>query len=124
MKNTYAERRLPSEDVRLFREVEAKLRRVRIDDSISCHVVATAVRDVWPILKMKSGRFMESWQHSWLMTPNDNIIDVYPIACVGGPLLIDGQAGPFALFSQIYVETQQAWIIEPVTLQSIVRQLT
>ena len=30
-----------------------------------------------------------NFEHSWLVTPNKNIIDVYPIGILGRPILVD-----------------------------------
>lgn len=105
---TYAERRIQKEDLVLFREIEQVIDVMEIPDigaddqgrkiEVSCHMIAEAVSRIYDV-KLRHGYFMTSYEHSWVCTKNNNIIDVYPIATVGGPLLIDGiiilRNGPF-----------------------------
>lgn len=96
---TYAEKHIIQEDVSLFREIERVIDAMDLPDiglnsngetrEISCHMIAEAVSRIYNI-KLIHGYFMTCYEHSWLYTKNNNIIDVYPIAMVGGPILIDG----------------------------------
>jgi hypothetical protein len=119
--NVHAEQLIAHEDQLLFRDIQLRLSTLIIDNCISCHVIAEAVSRRWPQLKVKHGRFMSAYEHSWLETKQRNIIDVYPIAIIGGPLLIDGRNG---WTSGVYEETEERWEIEPTTLASIVKRLS
>lgn len=59
---------------------------------IHCHVLTRALASVFPTLKVRDG-FMNglNYQHSWLVTPNNCIIDPLPIAILGGPIIIDDE---------------------------------
>jgi hypothetical protein len=70
-------------DIDLGRDEEAK------SVVLSCHILARAVAKVFK-LKYVDGYFYPNFEHSWLLTPNGHIIDVYPVAILGGPLLMDG----------------------------------
>ncbi len=56
---------------------------------LSCHIFARAIGRVFN-LPYVDGFFYPSYQHTWLLTSNKNIIDVYPVAVLGGPILMDG----------------------------------
>lgn len=57
---------------------------------MSCHILARALARVFR-LKFKDGYFFLQYEHSWLVTIKGNVIDAYPIAMIGGPILMDGQ---------------------------------
>lgn len=97
MRNVYAERLLPREDILLFDMILNRFRYLFLPQDASCHSVAAAVAERWPSLRLQHGRVMSMWQHSWLVTSSGNIIDAYPIAIYGGPLLLDGKDGPWPL---------------------------
>ena len=62
------------------------------DDFESCHQVALAVQgEIGEKLEYHRGYFGEHHQHSWLTISGfpQYIIDPYPVACIGGPLLVD-----------------------------------
>lgn len=54
---------------------------------LSCHILGRAIAKIFG-LKYVDGYFYPSFQHTWLLTSQGNIIDVYPVAIFGGPLLI------------------------------------
>ena len=56
---------------------------------LSCHILTRAVSEIF-LVEVEDGFFLETYQHSWLRTKKGNIIDVYPVACLGGPILYDG----------------------------------
>ena len=60
---------------------------------LSCHILARALAQVFS-LEFKDGYFYPNFEHSWLITSRDNIIDAYPVGMLissnGGPILIDG----------------------------------
>lgn len=120
--NVYAEGRISLADQTLFREICAKLKNVTIRPETSCHAVAQAAAIRWPELMARRGLFMNGWEHSWCTTWNGNIIDVYPVAAIGGPLLLDGHDGPWG---EAYVEVGEGFqAISRVVLSAIVGQLT
>jgi hypothetical protein len=55
-------------------------------------MLARAVADVFD-LECVDGSFLVGFDHSWIKTRQGNILDVYPVAILGGPLLVDGQPG-------------------------------
>ncbi len=55
---------------------------------LSCHILARAIAKLFS-LKFIDGYFYPNYNHTWLLTPDGNIIDVYPIAVVGGPILVE-----------------------------------
>ena len=57
---------------------------------LSCHVVVRAVAlIIGHQVKIVDGFFFPSFEHSWLVTEQGNVIDVYPVGTVGGPRWID-----------------------------------
>ena len=56
---------------------------------LSCHVLTRAVHNIF-LLEVEDGYFADYYQHSWLRTKNGHFVDVYPVACLGGPIMIDG----------------------------------
>lgn len=56
---------------------------------LSCHMLARATASVFA-LQYADGYFLPHFEHSWVFTPSGHVIDVYPIAMLGGPVLIDG----------------------------------
>ncbi|MES3005070.1 MAG: hypothetical protein V4690_03100 [Patescibacteria group bacterium] len=55
---------------------------------LSCHMLAMACSRAFEV-KAEHGFYLESYRHSWLRLPSGNIIDVYPVAQLGGPILFD-----------------------------------
>ncbi len=75
---------------------------------ISCHEICHAVAKIYP-LRVETGYYMPGFEHSWLMTasfgeqsPFDNIIDVYPVGTIGGPIFIENNLGLFMKRSGMY----------------------
>ena len=66
---------------------------------LSCHVLARAVAKVFS-LQYVDGYFYRRYDHSWIETPSGNIIDIYPVAIIGGPIMMDGNNGMIA--QQLY----------------------
>lgn len=54
-----------------------------------CHMVARAFANHFPVT-VKDGYFIDhGWPHSWVLTPNCFVIDLYPIRMeAGGPVLV------------------------------------
>lgn len=59
------------------------------DEIISCHMLVRALKPFFPV-KVCDGYFCGGYQHSWLITASGHTIDVYPVATLGGPILIEG----------------------------------
>lgn len=67
---------------------------------ISCRMLARAVSNVFG-LEFRDGYFVSpGFNHSWVVTPEKNIIDVYPVGILGGPILVDESV---SRISNIYV---------------------
>lgn len=60
---------------------------------LSCHMLARAVGRLFNLC-VADGCVLplheHMYEHSWLITDHGNIIDLYPIATIGGPIIIDG----------------------------------
>lgn len=54
---------------------------------LSSHMLARGFANAFPQAKCIDGCFSAGFQHSWLVTETSALIDVYPVAMVGGPLL-------------------------------------
>ena len=54
---------------------------------LSCHILARAVGKIFG-LKIVDGFFYPTFSHSWLVTKRGNVIDVYPVGIVGGPIFV------------------------------------
>src|ERR1035437_2343419 len=95
----YARQFVSNEELELFlkiRELVTKLPDLDLglDDfrneiDLSCHMLARAVADIFS-LKFVDGYFTIGFQHSWVLTPKEgHVIDVYPVAMLGGPILME-----------------------------------
>lgn len=62
-----------------------------IEQLVSCHMLTRAVKRLLPDLRVVDGFYYPSYEHSWLLTPKGNILDVYPVAGASGPLLLMGE---------------------------------
>jgi len=90
--------RLPVKDVELFEKVrravtdlpDVDLGEDRTGQKVflSCHMLARAVGQVFG-LKHVDGYFYPNYEHTWVLTPSGNILDVYPVGILGGPFLVD-----------------------------------
>lgn len=60
---------------------------------VSCHMITRVIKGIYPDLRVIDGYFYPNYCHSWLITPQGNIIDVYPVAGASGPILIAGGEG-------------------------------
>ncbi|MEX1063912.1 MAG: hypothetical protein WD898_01205 [Candidatus Paceibacterota bacterium] len=62
-------------------------------EEVSCHMIARALAEFFPV-QYKDGYFpRKGYQHSWLVTQTGNVIDAYPWAIVGGPVMLDMRLG-------------------------------
>lgn len=90
---------IPKDDVVMFEKIGTAVRALPdVDENgeeiiLSCHILARALAQVFS-LEFKDGYFYPNFEHSWLVTPRNNIIDAYPVGMLtgsnGGPILIDG----------------------------------
>lgn len=86
--------RLPNDDVKIFHRIKTSVAALPDldlgkDIEYSCHLLARAAALRFA-LKCVDGTFAAGWEHSWLESESGNIIDVYPVALLGGPVLLDG----------------------------------
>jgi hypothetical protein len=59
---------------------------------LSCHILARALSKVFGV-DCVDGYFHPFYEHSWLVTRHGNVIDVYPVGILGGPLLVHDTKG-------------------------------
>jgi len=109
---TYAESKIPKEDIVLFHKIKEvidafelpKLENNSQGEEIffSCHMLAAAIGEVF-VLKVQSGHYASFYEHSWVETKHGNCVDVYPVATVGGPVLVDKEFA-YSPLSGLYKE--------------------
>lgn len=91
---------LPQSDINLFNQIRRVIKSLPDIDLgrdgrgerivLSCHILGRATAKVFE-LKYVDGYFYPNYQHTWLVTSAQNIIDVYPVAMFGGPVLFNGE---------------------------------
>ncbi|MBI1755162.1 hypothetical protein HY250_02695 [Candidatus Azambacteria bacterium] len=104
--------KVPKEDIKIFREIRLVVEELpdvefgKGPDGepivISCHMLTRALAEYFPV-KAKDGFMVNIWQHSWLETKGGFIIDPYPIALVGGPILVVAKDSPWGSFYKKYL---------------------
>lgn len=58
---------------------------------ITAHMLVGALVQLFPDrLQVETGSFLAGFNHSWLRTKSGNVIDVYPVGLLGGPVLYSG----------------------------------
>lgn len=93
---------LPDEDIQIFERVRVVVNTLPDDldlgefepgkpMKITCHILAEAVAKSFGLERI-SGYFEPCMEHSWTLTRSSNIIDVYPVAIFGGPILVVGKS--------------------------------
>lgn len=97
----YAVKLVPAEDLLLLEQIQLvfgylpEIDLGKGEDKkpilISCHTLARALSSFFPV-KWVYGMYASLYQHSWLLTDHGSVIDAYPVACVGGPILIACEA--------------------------------
>lgn len=70
---------------------------------LSCHIMARAVAKVFG-LRVVDGFYYRFFSHSWLTTSTGNVIDVYPVAVAGGPILVHRNEGIDTPGRALYIE--------------------
>ncbi len=89
-----------SEEVALFRLIEHLMHEMPEVDLgvdrqghkilVSCHMICRALAQLFPQLECQYGYFTRKGiEHSWLTLGRDFIIDAYPFAMLGGPIMVD-----------------------------------
>ena len=107
----YVEDHLSKKEISLFRKIKGAVENMDnpylgVDRDgkeiiLSCHILTRAVHNLF-LLKFEDGFYAKLYQHSWLRTKEGSVIDVYPVACMGGPIMIaGGEASPQ---KHLYVE--------------------
>ena len=104
---------VPPEDLALFEKIEEIVKALPEIDLgrgkngkkvyVSCQMLVRTLSRFFPV-KYKDGYFGDFNSHSWLVTINGLIIDVYPIAVVGGPILIDTRFMTSSQWRHLYQE--------------------
>ncbi len=99
-------------EVALFEKISSAVRRMSDLDLgsdqngksvlLSCHMLARAVARVFS-LRVADGFLYPRYQHSWVLTHEGHIIDVYPVAVLGGPILVEGKSS-FSPSKQHYLK--------------------
>lgn len=80
---------VPIEDLTVFYRIERVVQLMpTLGFEVSCHILSRALARFFPV-EYQDGYFGKFCEHSWLVTKNGLIIDCYPVAVVGGPILID-----------------------------------
>ena len=106
--NPYVTAFIPPEDQRLWKLIRRQVSQLPNlnfgkDDNgeevlLSCHILARAVGNVHNI-QVVDGHWFIGFEHSWCVTEHGNIIDVYPVATLGGVTLVHGD---MPLINQLY----------------------
>ena len=89
---THAEEVIEESDLKIFKSIKEKLSKIDKfpikTELLTCHMLAHAVAEVYD-LKVVDGFWRSGYNHSWIETDYLNVIDVYPVGMVGGPVLLD-----------------------------------
>lgn len=93
---------IPGEDLLLFQRIERAVQEMPDIDLgkdkegmpilVSCHMVARAIARIFPEVACEDGYFIKRGvRHSWLVIKRNPelLIDPYPVALVGGPIMVD-----------------------------------
>lgn len=87
---------ISAEELKVFEEVRKTVPRILMTNpDASCHVICEILADMFSEVVHEKGYFGGTHQHSWLRLPVEDkkyfgrIIDPYPVACLGGPILVD-----------------------------------
>ncbi len=54
---------------------------------LSCHILCRALSEVFS-LQYADGFYYPKFDHSWLITKEGHILDVYPVGAIGGPIMV------------------------------------
>jgi len=122
----YASSGIPAEELILFHKIEKVIQEMPEIDLgknekgekvvLSCHMITRALARFFP-LTYKDGYFGNFNQHSWLVTKEGLVIDPYPVAVVGGPILIDTRF--MTGWSSLYQEASFPKLSNPIFLKNV-----
>lgn len=94
----YASLHIPPDELALFEKIEKVVQEMpevelgRDENGreilVSCHMLTRALARFFPV-ECRDGYFGDMFEHSWLVTRSGMTIDPYPMALVGGPILVD-----------------------------------
>jgi hypothetical protein len=87
----------------------------------SCHLIAHAFGKAFGLPAIDGWFSDRPYEHSWIVTPHDNIIDLYPIGVIGGPFLLDAVSGPWSSFYRPGADWSTK--IDPVEYDKLVKVL-
>lgn len=95
----YVQRRISPDDLALFAQIKKSVEQMGdpelgLDEDgkpvvLSCHILARAVAKVFPV-RVRDGYFAGYYDHSWVETFGGHLIDLYPVAVIGGPIMFEG----------------------------------
>lgn len=95
----YVERYISKVDLALFAQIRKAVEQMGdpelgLDEdgepvTLSCHILARAVAKILPV-RVRDGYFAGSYDHSWVETSDGHLIDLYPVAIIGGPIMFEG----------------------------------
>lgn len=109
----YVARYLTARDVEIFQRIRGLVEGLPDDIDLgsndrgekvvlSCHILVRAFARVCH-LRYRDGYFHPNYRHSWLLTPDGQIIDAYPVAIWGGPFMIDGSRERYSPARWLYL---------------------
>jgi len=88
---------IPEEDIIVFEKIKNVISKLPDIDLgineegekivLSCHILARAVAKVFS-LRCVDGYFLPNFCHSWVLSPNGHLIDIYPVGVIGGPIMM------------------------------------
>lgn len=95
----YVQRYISQDDLTLFAQIRRTIEQMvdpelGLDEDgkstiLPCHILARAVARVFPV-QVRDGYFAGNYDHSWVETSGGHLIDIYPVAVVGGPIMFEG----------------------------------
>lgn len=112
MKTYFAERLKElgeDDDVRLLKEIEIWADH---NDFESCHVAAQECSKRFDV-EYRRGQYVPGFDHSWCVTKHGNVVDVYPVGMIGGPVLVSREVlNGFVFIEDIkkYQERVARWL--------------
>jgi len=83
------------------------------EQPVSCYQVAEAFARHFNLPRV-TGYFGEIYEHSWLIAPGGNILDVYPVGVLGGPVLVACVEHEHCPGRVLYKENRDSWALARV----------
>lgn len=107
----YAETELSAGEQVLLAEVRTIVAAMPEDvggeEELSCHLLAHGIGRAFE-LKVVDGEILRGYDHSWIMTPEGNILDTYPVYTASGPIILLMKG--LSPWKQIYHEDEVDYI--------------